>query len=336
MYQAADLSLWNGRIDAEEAADLACRLHQVVQPWPPLIEPSAQGKKQQQNSLALVGFCSDEGVRRNQGRIGARNGPDPLRRALANLPWPTNRPAYDAGNIICQANALEQAQQELADQVSECLQHSTLTTVLGGGHEMAYGSWLGMMQHYSGQHDSTQPSSQMPRIGIVNFDAHFDLRLDSSGASSGTPFYQIAQQCQQQKLPFRYCCLGISEVANTTALFQRADALGVSYRRDADMAISQLAETLQQLQRFIDSCDALYLTIDLDVLPASIAPGVSAPAPRGVGLDVLEPMIQMITASGKLKLADIAEYNPEFDIDNWTARVAARLFYLITHGALSR
>ena len=328
MYQAADMSLWTGRVDSEEPAELGYRLHQVVQP---LSDRQDAPVLDQRDALALIGFCSDEGVRRNQGRVGARKGPDRLRRALANLPWPVDRPVYDAGNVICQGNNLEQAQLDLAEQVSHCLSAGLLPFVLGGGHELAYGSWLGLINH-----QQSLAQTDLPRIGIINLDAHFDLRLYSEGASSGTPFYQIAQQCQALGIPFNYCCWGVSETANTAALFQRADSLGVSYRRDTEMAITQLTETLQQLQLFIDDCDAIYLSIDLDVLPASVAPGVSAPAPRGVGLEVLEPLIQQISQSGKLKLADIAEYNPEFDIDNWTARVAARLFHLIANGALSR
>ncbi|MFT6915907.1 MAG: formiminoglutamase [Motiliproteus sp.] len=339
MHKPADMSLWTGRIDAEEPVELSYRLHQLIQPT--LNQKSAAALDNetapvlaQRNALALIGFCSDEGVRRNQGRVGARNGPDRLRRTLANLPWPSDIPVTDAGNVICQDNDLEQAQQELAGQVSRQLSAGRLPFVLGGGHEVAYGSWLGLADYY--YLTNGQTNAQPPRIGIINFDAHFDLRLDSAGASSGTPFYQIAQQCEQRGLAFNYCCLGVSEMANTQALFQRADNLGVSYRRDTGMAIDQLSESLQQLQRFIDACDVIYLSIDLDVLPASVAPGVSAPAPRGVGLEVLEPLIQRICDSGKLKLADIAEYNPEFDIDNWTARVATRLFYLIANGALNR
>jgi len=320
MFQPTDLSLWAGRVDTEEAAEFSCRLHQRVQPL-----------AGQRNALALLGFCSDEGVRRNQGRIGARNGPDRLRRALANLPWPANQPVYDAGNLLCQAQNLEQAQQALADRVSHCLAAGHLTFILGGGHEMAYGSWLGLLQALQQQ----ELTPELPTIGIVNFDAHFDLRQDSQGASSGTPFYQIDQQCKALGIPFNYCCLGVSETANTQALFQRAATLGVNYRRDTEMTITQLEDSLQQLQRFMSDCDQIYLSIDLDVLPASVAPGVSAPAARGVNLEVLEPLISAVARSGKLKLADIAEYNPDFDIDNWTARVAARLFHLITTGALS-
>ena len=117
--------------------------------------------------------------------------------------------------------------------------------------------------------------------------------------------------------------------SNTAALFQRADQLNVTYRKDSELDITRLNETQALLQQFMADCDQLYLTIDLDVLPAAVAPGVSAPAARGVGLEILEPLIATIVASGKLKLADLAEYNPEFDIDNRTARVAARLFHCI-------
>lgn len=323
MFDRDFSTLWSGRVDAEEAPELATRLHQVIKPLAPVpAGSSVPAGVSAPAGLALIGFCSDEGVRRNQGRIGAAQAPDTLRRALANLPWSPERAAYDAGNVQCQGQQLEIAHQALADRVTDCLDAGHFPLVLGGGHEVAFGTWLGLAQHVEAQ-------AERPRIGIINFDAHFDLRLDSNGASSGTPFYQIAKQCETRGQAFRYCCLGVSEVSNTAALFQRADELDVSYRKDADMGLLQLEESTRQLERFMENCDLLYLTIDLDVLPASVAPGVSAPAPHGVGLEILEPLIATIKRSGKLKIADIAEYNPTFDIDNWTARAAARLIHFI-------
>jgi formiminoglutamase len=309
-------AIWSGRVDSEEQAELATRLHQVIAP---LQADSPVG-------LAIVGFCSDEGVRRNKGRVGASLAPDLLRKTLANMPWHPKRAAWDAGNVVCEAEQLESAHQALAERVQHCLAGGHFPVVLGGGHEVAYGSWLGLAQYCESRAHEGQA---VPRIGIINFDAHFDLRLDSNGCSSGTPFYQIAQQCAAKGWEFRYCCMGVSEMSNTAALFGRADNLNVSYRKDSDLGLNQLDEARTQLERFMDDCDLLYLSIDLDVLPASVAPGVSAPAPRGVGLDVLEPLIESVRHTGKLTLADVAEYNPTFDIDNWTARVAARLLHCI-------
>ncbi len=74
----------------------------------------------------------------------------------------------------------------------------------------------------------------------------------------------------------------MSRASNTPALFERADKLGVWYVEDKAFSPLSLKDHLTQLQHFIDDCDYLYLTIDLDVFPAASAPGVSAPAARGV------------------------------------------------------
>jgi len=126
-------------------------------------------------------------------------------------------------------------------------------------------------------------------------------------------------------MPFHYACFGVSEFANTPALFDRADQLGVLYRYDRDMNLLQLPNIQTQLAQFIDRVDVLYVTICLDVLPAAVAPGVSAPAGFGVSLEVIETLTKQLMSSGKVKLMDVAECNPLFDRDHQTARVAARL-----------
>ncbi|MFO6373202.1 arginase family protein, partial [Pseudomonas aeruginosa] len=79
------------------------------------------------------------------------------------------------------------------------------------------------------------------------------------------------------------------------------------------------------LDSFLQSVDHLYLTVCLDVLPAAQAPGVSAPSAHGVEMPVVEHLVRRAKASGKLRLADIAELNPQLDSDQRTARIAARL-----------
>jgi formiminoglutamase len=92
----------------------------------------------------------------------------------------------------------------------------------------------------------------------------------------------------------------------------------------------QLCQLLFQL--FLSQVDHVYLTMCLDVLPAAVAPGVSAPSARGVGMDVIEPIVDRVVSSGKLRLADVAELNPSLDIDHHTARVAARLVARVADG----
>lgn len=154
-----------------------------------------------------------------------------------------------------------------------------------------------------------------------------DINAPTCPGNSGTPFDQIARDCAARGAPFIYACFGIGELANTAALFARADEIGARYVLDLDMQERHLNERLGELERLMAAADDVYLTIDLDVLPAGVAPGVSAPAAFGVPLAVVEAMVMRIGASGKLRAADIAEYNPEYDQDNRTARTAARLVY---------
>lgn len=311
MSTEVNMALWQGRTDPEPNSK---RWHQRIQP---LTEKATPG-------CALLGFASDAGVARNQGRIGAAKGPVAIRRALAPQAWHRHSPAYDAGDVACKGDALERAQQQLGERVATLLDDGHFPLVLGGGHEIAFGSWQGLARHLEKQDDKA------PRVGIINLDAHFDLRDPQHICSSGTPFSQIAEQCEQRDWPFRYACLGVSRASNTQALFERARELRVLIREDREFASTTTETLLQDVERFMVRCDHLYLTIDLDVLPACEAPGVSAPAARGVSLTLLEPLIEAIHDSGKLRLADMAELNPDHDIDNRTAKVAARLVHLLT------
>lgn len=96
------------------------------------------------------------------------------------------------------------------------------------------------------------------------------------------------------------------------------------------MRVADIPAVLEQVRQFCQGLDLLYLTIDLDVLPHYQAPGVSAPAVRGVPLDVVLAVIEEIeriaaTLPLGMPLVEICELNPEFDQSGATAKTAALL-----------
>lgn len=306
---------WSGRVDREEYPDAALRWHQKVKLY--------KGIESEEAGIALVGFACDEGVRRNKGRTGAAQSPDIIRRGLANLPWNRTEPVWDAGDMGCHDGDLEKAQKLYGERVTELLMAGHTPVGLGGGHEIAWASFQGIMGFLERQHAGKT-------LGIINFDAHFDLRLpEEAGASSGTPFWQCADYAKQHNHPFHYLCLGVSRASNTRALFNRADEWGVVYKTDHEMTLLHLEHLTDVVQTFMDQVDYLYLTIDMDAFPAGQAPGVSAPAVRGVPLEVAEPLLQHIKDSGKLLVMDVAEVNPLCDRDELTSRMAARLIHVM-------
>lgn len=305
-YKTADMNVWQGRTDTDEGP-LALRWHQQVQS---LFGNAPAG-------VALLGFCSDAGVRRNQGNPGAAAGPGALRCAAANLSWHGSRPVYDGGDVICHEDELESAQAIYAEQVARLLNEGHKVVGLGGGHEIAFGSFSGLIQHLQAQ-------GTLPRVGIINFDAHLDLRR-SARPSSGTPFNQCAHLCEQLNTAFHYTCIGVSRCHNTAALFERAAELNTRIVHDEQLLSWNPIPLFDAVDMALAEADVIYLTICLDVLPASLAPGVSAPAVRGMDMGLLEAALDRILASNKVMMADIAELNPSRDHQSLTARVAARL-----------
>ncbi|MCB0429271.1 MAG: formimidoylglutamase [Flavobacteriales bacterium] len=308
MYHAPDTSLWKGRHDGDEPSHH--RYHHVVRP----LDMGADVPQVSGMAFALLGFSSDEGVKRNKGRAGAAEGPNAIRAALANLPFHagTDVIIVDAGDVICDRDQLEAAQVRLAEAVKTLLQAGYFPLVMGGGHEVSFGHYMGLHQAHPESH-----------IGIFNFDAHFDLRDDKQGATSGTPFTQIAGKLKEEGTPFSYCCAGIEWFGNTAYLFEQAKGRGVQYLFSQDVQMPCPESSLKSMDDFLASVDRLYVTLCLDVFSASVAPGVSAPNPAGLLPRDVQPLLERLLRSGKVLSMDVAEMNPAMDRDGITARLAA-------------
>lgn len=297
---------WHGRIDSVDDPE-SFRWHQVVGG---LTDGASAG-------IALAGFACDEGIRRNGGRIGAAQGPAALRRALSNLPVMNALPLYDTGDVTCIDAGLEAAQARFAERIASLLDAGHFPVGLGGGHEIAYASYLGLANSDTGQGK---------RIAIVNLDAHFDLR-DSPIGHSGTPFLQALEHARRHAISLDYFCLGVSETANTRRLFSTAEQTRTRYYLDRELTGASVDAKTAQLLQWLGPAEIIYLSICLDVLPASLAPGVSAPGARGVAIDVIEALVGAIVTTGRVVLCDIAELSPPFDHDERTAAIAARLVH---------
>ncbi|MFO7553510.1 MAG: formimidoylglutamase [Haliea sp.] len=307
---ATEESPWRGRIDSEDG-EAGRRWHQVVEMLPQQPRPGP--------AVVLLGLASDRGVQLNKGRPGANEGPRALRAALANMAWHHQLPIMDAGDVRVDTD-LAAGQDAYAKRVAGHLDAGYFLVGLGGGHEIGWASYQGCRRHLLN-------GNARRRLGIINFDAHFDLRMPAPDPSSGTSFYQVARDCEARGQPFDYLCLGVAPTANTRALYQRSEQLGAQYLGDLDCR-GKLANTL--LERFLRPLDALYVTICLDVFPPAHAPGVSAPSSPGVDPGwVLRTLLHIGELCRRLELewlmADVAELSPPLDLDGRTARLGARL-----------
>ncbi len=299
MWKAPNEDLWKGRVDAEVSS---VRFHQTVTCRQ--FEDLSLNKKNK--AFSFIGFACDEGVRRNQGRVGAALAPDVIRSYLAKLPdHDPEKQKIDLGNISCENGELERAQIELSKGVANVLENNYIPMIIGGGHETVYGHYLGV-RDFIGQHQS---------IGLINIDAHFDLRSDDI-PSSGTMFSQIFASDDE----VGYLCLGIQPLGNTKALFDMADRVGCTYVLAEDV---QQDDTFQIIDEFSRKHDVLLVTLCSDVIASSSAPGVSAPSPYGLDPHTVRTLLRYIINKKQTISFDVCEVNPRVDENDQTSRLVA-------------
>ena len=275
---------------------------------------SSTAKNKMNNSkLVIIGYACDEGVRRNSGRVGAKDGPDAIRKCMGKLP----PGAIDKGNIICEDENLEKTQKELGKMVEKELKQGNFPLVIGGGHDIAYGHFLGINNAAKGI------------VGIINLDAHFDLRPFHNGGNSGTPFNQISALLKAQNKTFNYLPIGIRENSNSAELYHTAKKLNVQYIPMEECTLDNIPQIKKTLQAFMDEVDCIYLTIDLDGFSSEYCPGVSAASPIGFQPKFVLELINHIFNSKKVISCDIAEMNPIYDVEEITAMMAADLIKTI-------
>lgn len=306
---------WSGRIDGEDSDVL--RIHQVIKimTLEELLNENIDDKK-----ICFVSFNSDEGIRRNSGRIGASEGWRHLKMVLSNFPvFDENLKFYDLKYPVdVPYGKLEEAQENLANTVAALKEKNYFVICMGGGHDIAYGTYNGILKF-------AQKKEEKPKIGIISFDAHFDMREYDKGPNSGTMFLQIAEDCEKKGISFDYNVIGIQKFSNTKRLFDTAKKYNVTY---------YLAEDIQKISDLninpiLDRNDYIHLTICSDVFHITCAPGVSAPQTFGIWPSQTIRLLDIIAKTTKNLTLEVAEISPRYDYDERTSRLVANLIYQV-------
>lgn len=266
----------------------------------------------------LIGFPQDDGVRRNHGRPGAAQGPHEIRRWLYRLtPWDAEsdidlslHPPLDLGDVRI-SGSLEDTQGALGDVVGGVLQSGAVPLVLGGGHETAYGHYLGYL------------AAGLP-VGIINTDAHLDVRpVVGDLGHSGTPFRQALEHPTSPLAAGRYVCLGAQPHCTSQQhwLYLRDRGCRVLWR---DQLPQSAADMFSSAVACLSSKDChIYVTIDADVVNASEVPGVSAPNALGLTGDQVLRLAREAGQSHRVASFDLVEICPPLDPDGRSARWGA-------------
>lgn len=283
---------------------------------------AAEGPAGAETRVALVGFPSDEGVRRNGGRPGAADGPGAIRRELYGLtPEPRDparepmidllRRTRDLGDVPVEGD-VEADQERLADVLARLLERGVVPVVLGGGHETAFGHFLAYVR--AGLD-----------VEIVNWDAHPDVRpWEEDGAHSGSPFRQALEHPSGACRGYSVAGLQPRSVSRAHLEYLREQGAGVIWREETDAAAA--ADLLGRL-----GAPAM-ASFDLDAVDRAHAPGVSAPATGGLAAGTWLDVAGRCGRAGAVSSVDVVETNPAHDRDGQTAALAAATVWRLLRG----
>ncbi|MBX3377465.1 MAG: formimidoylglutamase [Phycisphaeraceae bacterium] len=284
-------------------------------PWPDFIPltrfASTIRKHPASCRIALLGLPDDLGVRLNNGRPGAKDGPRAFRDALARYgvsephawDWPH---IFDAGDIAPAEGqteaALHETHRRITEATSALLDLHLFPIAIGGGHDLTYP----FVRAVAARH---------PGLAGIYFDAHLDVR---ETVGSGMPFRRLIESHNVRPLHIH----GFRPLVNSR---EHTD-----YFTSHDGVIDPPGQSLP------GGTAGCFASFDMDVLDAAFAPGVSAINPCGWTPAQAESWMITLGASPRVRCFDIMELNPAHDDNTRSARLAAHLFLSFLRGFADR
>ena len=243
-------------------------------------------------------------------RKGASRGPDSLRQASNEsgfferngklipvcpiLGKISNKLIFDYGNI---------PRENLQKLITDLVANNKIPIVIGGDHSIT----STVLQATGDIHG---------KLGLFYFDAHPDF------VSSTTDYYGSVLTDSSRWIDFSKSMLIGTRAAEPEEL-ENAESVGLEVITPIDVAklgISQVANKLQAK----GYNNKRYVSIDLDCADPAYAPGVSLPSPCGLSSIDLVYLVKLVVNSGIVGI-DIVELSPDFDLNNMTADLAARI-----------
>lgn len=273
-------------------------------------------------AVTIIGFPCDVGVARNNGRPGAVEGPEAVREWLYRFTPDARTPAMvdlldrsrDLGDLALSGD-LAADQALLGEAVAAVLRDGGIPVVLGGGHETAFGHFLGYV--VAGI-----------EVGISNIDAHADVReLNNGEGHSGSPFRQTLEHESGRCADYRVAALQPQSVSKPHVDYLEQKGCRHWFRDRTDASI---------LDTLYPAGGRRYATFCLDAVDAAFAPGVSAPAADGLTPELWLAAAEHAGRNPAVQSFDVVELNPRFDVDGRTARLAALTVWRFLRGVARR
>ena len=270
--------------------------------------------------VAVVGAPWDDSV---TFRPGARFGPRSVRVANYIHPfWHLDLEVapleqlivVDYGDAVCSPGLAEESHAAIRDRVASVAERDIMPLVIGGDHSITFPSASAVAHAIAPR-----------RLGVVHFDAHADTADEVFGnlLSHGTPMRRLIESGAVRGSEFVQIGLrGYWPPPDVLAWMREQGMRWHLMREIVERGIEQVVE--QGLDEVLEAADAVYLSVDIDVLDPGFAPGTGTPEPGGMTPADLLWAVRTIVSRTPCVAMDVVEVSPPYDQAEVTAQNANR------------
>jgi formiminoglutamase len=262
---------------------------------------------------------------------GASFAPTTIRKALSSCSTYAidediniDLPITDVGDIEMHVTNINESHDRINAMIQTFLQDnpSAFPIILGGDHSISAPSLKGF-------------SSAKGKVGVIQFDAHHDLRnVQDGGPSNGTPFRQLIETGTIKGKHLLQ--IGIRNFANSKQYSTYAEKEGITVLTMKDVTECNIEEKIESwMDRIKDEVDAVYISVDMDVLDQAFAPGCPAIGPGGMDSATLLSLMSFLGSKKQVTGMDIVEIDPTIDFRDMTSKVAAHVILSFIVGRMN-
>ena len=285
---------------------------------------SSPGSEPPSRKFVLGGYPDDEGIRINNGRLGAALAPDLVRKHFFKMtpPLKPQRADFtitDFGNLNVSDLALADRHASVTSQALVALKQGATWVGIGGGHDYGFPDASAYIQW-------AQARGERPCI--LNFDAHLDVRPTHLGLSSGTPFNRMLETYPD----IDFAEIGIQGHCNSRSHLDWAQSRGVRVLTQEEVVASNESFTTQVMRLIGDWAlkpRSLFLSIDIDGFSSAIAPGCSQSWATGFDARDFFPCLDLLVSRFDIRALGIYEVSPPLDTDERTSKLAAQILHRV-------
>ncbi len=273
---------------------------------------------------AIIGAPFDGGT---SHRSGCRFGPQAIR-TTDYLPHDGHRPSLalgvdplvelavvDLGDVEMPSGNTELSLRALEQRVTDVARAGVIPVILGGDHTIALPDVTGLAHHVG-----------WGRVSVIHFDAHADTGNSQMGSlyGHGTPMRRLIESgaCRGD----RFLQIGLRGYWPEPETLAWMAEQGMRSFEMSEIVSRGLDAVLDEaLALATDECDAIFLSVDVDVVDPGSAPGTGTPEPGGLTSRELLDAVRRIAMEGPLGGMDIVEVSPPYDHAEITAYLGNRI-----------